>query len=164
LLKVYLLNNMTISMQFSFQMKVPIWYQSKSDNLETPVVWDYHVIGIHKSGRKSFVYDMDTVLEFPTNFETYYKSALKIVRNRSRYQRFYRVVPAKYYLKNFSSDRSHMIDEATGLYQAQPPTYKCIKCENSNNNLHEFTAMNETVQHGTLMSEEQFEKFFQAHE
>lgn len=46
------------------------------------------MIGIHKSGRKSFVYDMDTVLEFPTNFETYYKSALKIVRNRSRYQRY----------------------------------------------------------------------------
>lgn len=40
-------------------------------------------------------------------------------------------MPAKYYLKNFSSDRSHMIDEATGLYQAQPPTYKCIKCESN---------------------------------
>jgi len=38
-------------------------------------------------------------------------------------------VAAKYYLENFASDRSHMIDKQTGKYQAEPPKYDCIKCE-----------------------------------
>lgn len=140
---------------------VPIWYQSKSDSISEPVVWDYHVIAIHKSSMESFVYDMDTILEFPTSFKKYYEKALPILKNISKkYHRFYRVVAAKYYLENFASDRSHMIDKQTGKYQAEPPKYDCIKCENSNNNLHEFTTMNESVRHGILMNESQFEKFF----
>ena len=34
---------------------------------------------------------------------------------------------AYYYLENFASDRSHMIDKEKGVYLAQPPKYACIK-------------------------------------
>jgi hypothetical protein len=46
---------------------------------------------------------------------------LKIIK------RAFRVVPAKYYLENFASDRSHMIDAKTGTYLSPPPNYQCIE-------------------------------------
>ena len=44
----------------------------------------------------------------------------------------YKVITAKHFLKNFASDRSHMINNATGEYMANPPKYPCIKCESIN--------------------------------
>lgn len=142
---------------------IPIWYQSTSENIRTPVVWDYHVIAIHKSANnnKSYVYDLDTLLDFPVDFKTYYQKALIVLPGiMKKYERMYRVVPARDYLENFASDRSHMIDKNTGNYIAEPPKYECIKCKNSDNNLHEYTTMNQTSQHGILMSESQFENYF----
>ena len=41
--------------------------------------------------------------------------------------RFYKVVSARYYLENFASDRSHMIDKNTGEYLQAPPNYPKIE-------------------------------------
>ncbi len=43
--------------------------------------------------------------------------------------RNYKVISAEYYLANFASDRSHMINKKTGKYNSEPPTYPCIKTD-----------------------------------
>lgn len=92
---------------------------------------------------------MDTVLGFPELFASYTKKSLPQLTNiRDIYkrwlfkiaylyslliliwcfsERFYKVIPAKYYLEHFASDRSHMIDTKTGEYFVAPPSYQCIK-------------------------------------
>lgn len=43
------------------------------------------------------------------------------------YKRLYKVISARYFLDNFASDRSHMINQETGDFTASPPKYPCIK-------------------------------------
>ena len=120
--------------------KIPVWYQKKCEpNSDTPVVWDYHVIGIHKCQKlkKSFVYDFDTTLEFPVSFEIYGQKALLLLENISKkYERKYRVLSGEYYLQNFSSDRSHMLNKETHKYMAEPPQYPCIQSESKRISFH----------------------------
>jgi hypothetical protein len=69
---------------------VPIWYQKSAADESVPVVWDYHVIGVHKRAdlKQSFVYDLDTILEFPERFQLYYSKALPRLENiKQVYQR-----------------------------------------------------------------------------
>ena len=150
-------------------------------------MWDYHVICIDKCNRlkKSFVYDYDSTLEFPVSFDEYAKKSLVVLENISKnYERSYRIITAKYYLENFASDRSHMIDKKTNEYIATPPSYSCIQTESirkdfenkffflifliyfleSKNNLNEFMNMslneNESQSHGLVLNEIHFREFF----
>ncbi|CAF0810619.1 unnamed protein product [Brachionus calyciflorus] len=149
---------------------VPIWCQKASEKRSRPVVWDYHVIAIHKdmSLLKSNVYDFDTILNFPEPFESYAKNSFPYMPHLPKeFDRLYRVIPAKYYISNFASDRSHMINKQTGEYQAEPPIYECIKSLHSSNNIQEFIEMDledatntlET-QHGVIMRQNNFFNFF----
>ena len=52
------------------------------------------------------MYDFDTRLEFPSEFEDYYNKAFKFPKD---YPLTYRVVNSKSLIENFASDRSHMI-------------------------------------------------------
>lgn len=65
---------------------VPVWYQKRCSNEETPAVWDYHVIAVHKSKScsASFVYDLDTQLNFPESFETYAEKAFQLANQLSK--------------------------------------------------------------------------------
>lgn len=129
---------------------------------------DYHVIGIKRNGTNSLVYDFDTILNFPENFQTYVKKSFPLFPNMIRkYERLYRVIPAKYYLEHFASDRSHMIDEKTGEFKADPPKYDCIKNKLSTNNIEEFIDMSLTpedaelvTKHGTIRRQENFIEYF----
>ena len=117
----------------SLFVKIPVWCQKKCEpNSDTPVIWDYHVIGIHKSSKlkKSFVFDFDATLEFPVSFEIYSQRALCLIENiHKKFVRKYRVVSGKYYVDNFASDRSHMLNKETGEYMSETPTYACIQNE-----------------------------------
>lgn len=141
---------------------IPVWYQKNCNNIETPVIWDYHVIALHRSKnlKSSYVYDLDTLLNFPEIFENYYQKALPVLTNiKKEFQRMYRVIPANYYLENFASDRSHMVNFKTGEYNSPPPNYSCIECKTSRNNINEFINMDKN-EHGTIMSEKEFQNFF----
>ncbi|CAI7897798.1 unnamed protein product [Closterium sp. NIES-54] len=120
------------------------------------VVWDYHVIAIHvkhingarggdRGGsegsrcRKWYVWDLDTVLAFPSLATEYVRRALWAGRSsllplQDTYQRFYRVVSASNYFSFFASDRSHMRDTITNMWLASPPKYPCIHSQDGESN------------------------------
>lgn len=89
-----------------------VWMQRLNENdLEEPVVWDYHVIVLITSSdrNKCFVFDYDSVLPYPCSSSEYILKAFRPqLALRSEYMQLFRVIPGKEYLEKFSSDRSHM--------------------------------------------------------
>lgn len=89
---------------------VPLWRQKAGRDEEKLVIWDYHVILIYRPDTdKTLVYDLDSELPFPTYFHKYVTETFRTdaILN-TEYHRQFRVVPAKTFLQNFSSDRRHM--------------------------------------------------------
>ncbi|XP_014663010.1 PREDICTED: protein N-terminal glutamine amidohydrolase-like [Priapulus caudatus] len=134
---------------------VPLWMQVAASNPTKPVVWDYHVIFVYKDCVGCLVYDLDTVLPFPYTFRKYasqtFRSDLILLPD---YHRLFRVVPARVYLEQFASDRSHML--ASGEYQMEPPDYPCIQTTECSNNLADFISMKEDEGCGEVMNLVQF--------
>ncbi|KAJ8395294.1 hypothetical protein AAFF_G00034960 [Aldrovandia affinis] len=135
---------------------VPIWRQ-KSSRGDQPVIWDYHVILLHKSqSEQSFIYDLDTVLPFPCPFDVYVKEALQSEEFiKPAFRRKLRVIPADAYMKNFASDRSHMKD-VSGAWRMPPPPYPCIETAESKMNLNDFICMDSHVGCGNVYNLTEF--------
>ena len=117
---------------------VPLWWQkASSDPANQPVVWDYHVILIFDgrgkassasstSSSSSWVYDLDTCLPFPSDFRQYFDRTFgNDDEMKTKYKRFFRVIPAAEYLRHFASDRRHMI-RTDGSWNMPPPEYPAI--------------------------------------
>lgn len=135
---------------------IPIWRQ-KSSRGNQPVIWDYHVILLHKSPmEQSFIYDLDTTLPFPCQFDVYVKEAFQSEEFlKPAFWRKFRVIPADTYLKKFASDRSHMKD-ATGAWRMPPPPYPCIETAESKMNLDDFICMDSHVGCGNVYTLTEF--------
>lgn len=123
-------------------------------------VWDYHVILIYHR-RQAWVYDLDTTLAFPTQFNDYFDLAL---RDNSlllpKYHRMYRVISSGHFLDTFASDRSHMIRK-DGSWSMPPPQYDCIRTEECAHNLDRFISMeNDDPMFGEVLDSEQFKNRF----
>nr|CAG4641985.1 EOG090X0C0Q [Eurycercus lamellatus] len=136
---------------------IPLWCQ-KAGNISEDglVVWDYHVILVHKRDEESLVYDLDTVLPFPCPFLQYGRATLREDEAlQSRFQRFFRVIPATEFLEVFSSDRSHMKRE-DGSWMKPPPTYPPIHCGPSTHNFPSFISMVRGCGPGVVMDYSEF--------
>ncbi|CAG8523213.1 8619_t:CDS:2, partial [Scutellospora calospora] len=123
---------------------------------------DYHVILLLKEDdentnkKRSWIYDLDTTLSFPCDFETFAKESLPFVD----LPEYHRIVPSETFLKVFSSDRSHMA-KTTGVV-ISPPNYPPISTLESKMNLPSFVSMTEnldSVDFGKVLDEKQFFKF-----
>ena len=91
----------------------------KNQRLGTLVRWDYHVVLLIKD-TDWMVADFDTRLSFPCSAEEYL--------NRSFVAddvTFFRMVDSSYYIKNFASDRRHMMGK-DGSYLQKPPPWNRI--------------------------------------
>ena len=120
---------------------VPLWNQASSQSEEGLVIWDYHVILIIKTNTASEVYDLDTSLPYPCDFQSYTKATFKSDENiLEQFHRKFRVIPFEDYLLNFASDRHHMKDDK-GQWIKPPPEYPCIQTPNCRNNIDEFISM-----------------------
>ena len=87
---------------------VPIWCQ-KSAPSGHPAIWDYHVICVAKSS-DWLVYDFDSQLGIPIQFEKYVNFALRPkVELPPNLEPRFRIVSGLDYIKHFASDRSHMV-------------------------------------------------------
>ncbi len=88
------------------------------------VVWDYHVIYYSPSHG---IYDLDTLCSFPCLPTHYLQESFANLAPylEKEYAPYFRVITAVDYLKDFSSDRKHMLDEA-GKYHASPPPWSTI--------------------------------------
>ena len=133
---------------------IPIWEQLGQKDKDCPVVWDYHVVLLlafqNNSSYEYFVYDLDSSLPFPSRLSEYVKKALRSDSDlMSQYWRYIRVVPAKLYLENFASDRSHM-KTPDGEWYAQPPSYPCISTKTCKMNLNNYISMNDDANFGTV--------------
>eukprot|EP01023_Acetabularia_acetabulum_P051636 TRINITY_DN5717_c0_g1_i3.p2 TRINITY_DN5717_c0_g1~~TRINITY_DN5717_c0_g1_i3.p2 ORF type:complete len:207 (-),score=27.76 TRINITY_DN5717_c0_g1_i3:86-706(-) len=133
------------------------------------VAWDYHVILIQKETnnqefqRRSKVWDLDTLLNFPCNFDYYCMHALRTQQNlQQKYKRFYRVINGNEFLRFFASDRSHMRG-GDGSWLAAPPDYPPIVSEDGKTmNLFQYVDMEIQSQNqfGKVMNQEEFISFF----
>jgi len=139
------------------------------------VIWDYHVIFIHKLIEEtpekkvgSLVYDLDTTLRFPEEFERYYKEVFDFPREPGA-EIFFRVVDAKSLIENFCSDRSHMVmgmkkvqKKFVKVYHAEPPTYpEIVNAKGEKMNLPEYWNLdNKDPAFGIILSQPEFFKYF----
>ncbi|KAI8878664.1 hypothetical protein K501DRAFT_258181 [Backusella circina FSU 941] len=153
-----LIDNFTVVFISNEDRKVPFWKQKSCKEDGYPVVWDYHVILLfeHESGLK--IYDFDTQLNFPSSADVYAIESLRPeIPLPKQFQRFFRMIPATMYLREFASDRSHMINKE-GEYHATPPTYDPIQSKQSKMNLDEFISMedSDSSRYGVVLGTEHF--------
>ncbi|KAJ7738529.1 N-terminal glutamine amidase-domain-containing protein [Mycena maculata] len=87
---------------------VALWNQKLSRDTQ-PVIWDYHVVLLLRSGDHQYwIYDFDTRLPFPCLLKDYLQHTFQDVP--SAYRSLFRIVPGTTYIENFASDRSHMVN------------------------------------------------------
>lgn len=140
--------------------QIPLWMQKAAGSPEGLVVWDYHVIFIHKASHKVTVYDLDTTLPFPCPFQKYVSLSLRSEENlQEQFHRKFRVIPCQLFLETFASDRSHM-KKKDGSYQKPPPSYPCIFTKESTMNLDNFISMNKGSWHGNVFTLGEFIQHF----
>jgi len=106
-------------------------FNQKTSHANQPVIWDYHVLLIRHDQQPVLVYDFDSLCPFPVALPQYldacFPSTLTI---HPEYQAQFRLVPAREFLSQFFSDRSHML----GIIDKENfPDYPIIKPEQENN-------------------------------
>ena len=117
------------------------------------VVWDYHVILVYIGDDSTTVYDLDTTLPFPANFNEYCEATFgSDAQLKECYHRKLRVVPAQRYLATFASDRRHMRKPASegGEWLQTPPPWPCIKTNAAIHNLDSFIDMTDGLGEGEV--------------
>ncbi|KAI9254584.1 N-terminal glutamine amidase-domain-containing protein [Phascolomyces articulosus] len=143
---------------------IPIWKQKNASESDGPVVWDYHVILYYHDykNRNFYIYDMDTELPFPCDATQYVIEAFHPeLQLNEFFQRYFRMVPGLVYLKEFASDRSHML-KGDGEYIKPPPDYPAIISSTSHDtmNLPDYIDMTQNKispeKYGIVVDEEQF--------
>jgi len=102
-----------------------LYYQKAAGNPLYPIYWDYHVILLHEERQQLWVYDFDTYLDFPTKAKTYFEATFHLHTEPADPHCVLRLIEAKDYLQHFSSDRSHMKDQA-GNWLQSPPNWEPI--------------------------------------
>lgn len=130
------------------------YQKSGKPNKHGLVIWDYHVIFLIKlQDNAVFVYDLDSSLDFPCEFNEYFHKALGF-QMKDKPNTYFRVCESGLFLKEFSSDRSHMI--RNGEYLMRPPDWGCI---GKGNNFPRYLDL-EDVTFGKVMNEREFYEFF----
>ena len=161
----------------------PIWFQragSYNDKANPGfTIWDYHVILFDPI--QKMIYDLDSTLKmttekklkisvdkenptFPTPAKIYFNAVFRDYLDfQEEYVQKIHVIDSSFYLNDFASDRSHMIDSKTGKFMAEPPDYECIVNEkNETNNLDCFRYFGEEdkTEKGVVYNVEEFKKEF----
>lgn len=110
--------------------QVPIWHQRAAASPTKPVVWDYHVLSMHRPGPDSTwnVFDLDSTLPWPCDMSEYIAAAFRPGALREEYMQQFRVLGGAECVARFSSDRRHMLDtdaspEGHAIYLVPPPPY-----------------------------------------
>ncbi|CAB3407247.1 unnamed protein product [Caenorhabditis bovis] len=141
--------------------QIPLWGQNiNEDDPDLPVMWDYHVILIRKGtdGAPSLVFDFDSKLDFPVDFNTYYEQTMKYAV-QNVFTRYFRVFPALTYLSCFSSDRRHMRD-ARGHWIMPPPAWEPIVQKDLDNFHSAWIEMKKPIYDSEIYDEMEFCNFF----
>ncbi|MDF1662903.1 MAG: hypothetical protein P1V97_14095 [Planctomycetota bacterium] len=84
------------------------------------VTWDYHVVLLAKDNGACLVYDLDTLLGFPTVLELYLDRTFSAIFPKA-YQPIFRLVSLSRFQEEFCSDRSHMLNKHNEYFAPTPP-------------------------------------------
>ena len=104
------------------------WQQRAGLDEDMPVLWDYHVVLFVRDGTW-VVYDLDTNLPLSIAVETYLRqSFLGSEMIPESFRPRFVLFDGDAYVKDFSSDRSHMLD-AEGQWLVPPPEWPAIERE-----------------------------------
>ena len=86
------------------KQRVPLWRQRAGRDEEKPMYWNYHVIFIYKPDKRCFVFDLDSDLPFPTDFQKYVTETFRTEAiSNPEYHLFFRVMPAQEFLQTFAT-------------------------------------------------------------
>eukprot|EP00980_Cylindrotheca_fusiformis_P005028 scaffold1062_cov130-Cylindrotheca_fusiformis.AAC.34 len=122
---------------------VPMFQQLAIANPFDPCFWDYHVVLFQTSPEGTRVHDIDSHLPYKIPLKEYLESLTCVTSLLTLLMDMDSVIEAPIFLKNFSSDRSHMYNEESKEWNAPPPHYACIQTENENNIAKFFTISEE---------------------
>lgn len=101
------------------------WEQRACIEPGVPVWWDYHVVLLVRKDRWQ-VYDLDTRLPCPSDASTWMRQTFQFQeRMPERICPRFLLFDGDAYVREFSSDRSHMRD-AAGRWQSPPPEWPPI--------------------------------------
>ena len=119
------------------------------------VVWDYHVFVRELGENRDLVYDLDSMLGFPTETAAYvfatFRPDISLSLDGGKWpKRYFKCIDGDCYLSRFSSDRSHMM-RAEGGWLAAPPSWSPIRGEASNtdNDLKDILVTSAEMKEGT---------------
>ncbi len=98
------------------------------------VLWDYHVLLV----TPGLAWDLDTTLPFPCSTSEYLSSTFGNP-SQSPFQPLFKIIDPDLYLREFASDRSHMLNQQGNFIQPPPP-WTPIQ-DGGESNLHIFTDM-----------------------
>ncbi|MDN3690081.1 hypothetical protein [Cyclobacterium jeungdonense] len=119
--KVLIISNETRNCSF--------WHQKSM--LETdPVCWDYHVVLLVFDQGMWSIYDLDSSLELPVPLDSYLNLTFGPANENSENAPYFKSFSSAFFTNAFSSDRSHMKDEA-GNWIFSPPSWPKIEQEHS---------------------------------
>lgn len=140
---------------------VPLWRQRAGKDDGKLVVWDYHVIFLyHPEVNRCLVYDLDSELPFPTYVHKYVTETFRTDQIlKPDYFRFFRIIPAVEFLRDFASDRRHM-KRSDGSWIKPPPNYPAISSSIVSHNLEDYIQMDSTKGPGHVLSLQQFVQHF----
>lgn len=158
--------------------KIPLFKQRLRP--DGPVVWDYHVILIYSDNeeKKSYeVLDYDSELSVTeplsqpetrtvrlVEFSEYASQTFRPeLRLNPDYRRYYKCIDAEIFIKNFSSDRSHMLVKGSTTEHSSPvPPWPTIQ-KAEMNNLDMFIDMSSADPYGVVLDEPAFLTRFGVH-
>ncbi len=133
----------------------PIWSAQGSPTRDMPVFWDYHVIYLSREPRHR-VWDPDSRLENGAPFVQYLKASFRRALP-APFQPLFRMVQAETFLKEFSSDRRHML-LPDGAWLHPPPPWPPIQNQ-AVHNLDMWIDMNNNF-HGEILNLDAIWKIF----
>lgn len=103
----------------------PFWFQNPIEN-ENPVWWDYHVVLMGRKQEKWWIYDFDSILEFPCSLDFYLNQTFGKENLTPETAPLFKCIPASDFANSFFSDRNHMKD-ARDNWIFNPPSWPKIE-------------------------------------
>ncbi|ORY81911.1 N-terminal glutamine amidase-domain-containing protein [Protomyces lactucae-debilis] len=129
--------------------RFPLWRNRRRLELGDPqglVVWGYHVILLQRNASAPVVYDFDSDVPWPCPLAVYASEVLKDETFlQPTFHRLFRIISATAYLRDFRSDRSHMLAEDGVTYLMPVPTWPCLGDASKPNSLPALYRMDQTM-------------------